>query len=197
MTYADSGDLPPSAENHPGYLGRLASTSHSVGCSNGANISLLGCSDVFTSVSTEGSHGVQIRCQFSNVAAFVEVVPAPVKTLARMREKVLEYSAEVAAMTAKDNPGHGWPQAARIVDPVRSTIVCNGPAQILEVFQWFSAGSEGFPSKPICRVKNRFSFAKGEVLGGCGDLIGRKAECALSMSRQGESLWVVVGGGVM
>ena len=117
-----------------------------------------------SAISTEnGSHGTQIMCKFQDSSSVVEVLAAPVKTLARMREKVLEYSAETSSSSTGNDPGGGWPQAARIVDPVRSSIVCDGPAQILEVFQWFSEGSN---SMPICRVKNRFSFDKGELLGG-------------------------------
>ena len=40
-----------------------------------------------------------------------------------MREKLAEYAAE----------GATWPLTANILDPVRSSVVCNGPAQMLEV----------------------------------------------------------------
>jgi hypothetical protein len=132
---------------------------------------LKGSSEVFpqrcSSASTEsGNHGTQIMCAFRGGAAVVEVLTAPVKTLARMREKVLEYSAEAAASGPDCQPGWVWPQTARIVDPVRTSIVCNGPAQILEAFRWFCEGADGRSGVPICRVKNRFSFDKGEILGG-------------------------------
>jgi hypothetical protein len=120
-----------------------------------------------SSASTEsGHHGTQIVCAFRGGTAVVEVLTAPVKTLARMREKVLEYSAEAAACVPGSQPGWVWPQAARIVDPIRTSIVCNGPAQILEAFRWFSEGLDGRSGVPICRVKNRFAFDKGEILGG-------------------------------
>jgi hypothetical protein len=122
----------------------------------GSEVLPLRCS----SASAESTgHGVHIMCAFQSGAAGVEVLTAPVKTLARMREKVLEYAAEAVG---------GWPQSARIVDPIRASIVCNGPAQILEAFLWFSQGLDGRPRVPICRVKNRFSFDKGEIMGGCG-----------------------------
>jgi hypothetical protein len=145
----------------------LSSGSHGQGFWKGISTSLMGNSDVLAqrcpSVSTESHQGMQIMCKFSDGIAAVEVLPAPIKTLARMREKVLEYSAEATKSTTG---GNGWPHAARIVDPIRASIVCNGPAQILEAFRWFSEGGEGCPRKPICRVKNRFSFAKEELLGG-------------------------------
>ncbi len=129
--------------------------------------SLMGTSDIFTeSTDSDGPRGTQIACRFRNGIEVVEVFPAPIKTLARMQEKLLEYSAEAATRTAGGEPCSSWPQTARILDPIRSSIVCNGPAQILEAFQWFSAGCAGCPSKPICRFKNRFSFAKEELLGG-------------------------------
>ena len=40
-----------------------------------------------------------------------------------MREKLAEYSAD----------GAMWPLTACILDPVRASVVCSGPAQILEV----------------------------------------------------------------
>ena len=40
-----------------------------------------------------------------------------------MREKLSEYAAEGAA----------WPLTASILDPVRLSVICNGPRQILEV----------------------------------------------------------------
>ena len=149
----------------------VGADSHGKGYWKGvSNTSLLSNSDIFAercpSVDTESARGMKITCKFRDGIAAVEVLPAPIKTLARMREKVLEYSAETTTSTAGGKQGNGWPQTARIVDPVRSSIVCDGPAQILEVFQWFSEGCEGFPSNSICRVKNRFSYAKGELLGG-------------------------------
>jgi hypothetical protein len=129
--------------------------------------SLLGASDFFTeNTSSDGPRGTTVTCRFSDGINVVEVFPAPIKTLGRMKEKVLEYSAEAVICTAGGKSGIGWPQTARILDPVRSSIVCDGPAHILEAFKWFSAGCEGCPSKPICRFKNRFSFAKEELLGG-------------------------------
>ncbi len=158
-TCKDSGGPPRSGKLHLG----LASDTHREFQWKG---SLMGTSDIFTeSTDLDGPHGTQITCRFSDGMDVVEVFPAPIKTLARMQEKVLEYSAE-AASTAGGKLGNGWPQTARILDPIRSSIVCNGPTHILEAFQWFSEGGEGCSSKPICRFKNRFSFAKEELLGG-------------------------------
>jgi hypothetical protein len=65
-------------------------------------------------------------CHFDEGAAPVAVHHAPVKSIARMREKLLEYSQE-------GNQWAGWPLTAHILDPIRTSIVCNGPSQILQV----------------------------------------------------------------
>jgi hypothetical protein len=126
--------------------------------------------------------------------ARVEVYPAPVKTLHRMREKVREYASDAAVA------GRGWPLCANILDPVRASVVCSGPA-VLQVLEWFtgapvrgdgaspSPGSPGPSSSPsaatgaggsrgqrppcadnvlmpVCRVKNKFAFPKEELVGG-------------------------------
>jgi len=62
----------------------------------------------------------------------VEVKFAPVKTLARMREKVKEY----------DFPEANWPLSANILDPVRISLICEGPLEIVEVVRWFFEAEE-------------------------------------------------------
>jgi hypothetical protein len=57
-----------------------------------------------------------------------------------MREKLAEYAAEGAA----------WPLCANILDPVRASVVCGGPGQMVEVAEWFlGVGS----SLPICKAR--------------------------------------------
>jgi hypothetical protein len=89
--------------------------------------------------------------------------------------KVLEYVSE-------DGAG-AWPLCANILDPVRASVVCSGPAQILQVFEWFTGlrRAEAGMDKdmkdanecaaaslrlPVCRVKNKFAFKKEELVGG-------------------------------
>ncbi len=122
------------------------------------------------------SHGIETlinrTCSFEGVQiGNVDVFSAPVKTIDRMREKVLEYVTE--------SNGAGWPLCANILDPVRSSVVCRGPAQILQVFQWFGGSNPRMMNEfheeaqsttvrlmPISRVKNKFAFPKEELLGG-------------------------------
>jgi hypothetical protein len=73
----------------------------------------------------------------------LEVEWAPVKTAARMREKLAEYAAEGAA----------WPRAACILDPVRGSVLCPGPARMLEVLAWL----EGRQAETGLRVVRVFT----------------------------------------
>ena len=111
-------------------------------------------------VSVAALAAVEVRCVFAGGAkSEVSVCPAPTKSVARMREKLAEYAAEGAA----------WPLTAQILDPVRASVVCQGPAEMLEVAQWFM--EDGQPSSgecharlPVCRVKNKFALKKEELV---------------------------------
>ena len=72
------------------------------------------------SASSHAEH-ISVVCLFEEGPAAVEVCAAPRKTPQRMREKLSEYAAVGAA----------WPLAACILDPVRASVVCNSPSQIL------------------------------------------------------------------
>ena len=65
-------------------------------------------------------------CSFSDGPAPVVVRAAPIKRLARMREKIAKYT--------PPHPRSRWPLTANILDPIRSSVVCKGPRQILQVF---------------------------------------------------------------
>ena len=83
---------------------------------------------------------VAAECAFAGLGrSRVEVYPAPVKTPHRMREKVREYAGEAAAAAGE---GRGWPLCANILDPVRASVVCSGPAEILRVLGWFTGWSD-------------------------------------------------------
>ena len=107
------------------------------------------------------SYGVlsvpEVQCRFRSREGPVWVIPAPVKGAARMREKVAEYRAE----------GAPWPRAACILDPVRATVVCQGPAEMLEVAGWFLSGAGGAGRLPVCRVKNKFAHDKESLVRAC------------------------------
>ena len=80
-------------------------------------------------------------CVFDEGPAEVGVWIAPAKGAARMREKLAEYAAEGAA----------WPLCANILDPVRASVVCGGPGQMLQVAGWFLANA----TLPICKVREK------------------------------------------
>ena len=116
--------------------------------------------------SSQSSHALQIRCQFRDCSGMVSVCSAPVKNLSRMREKIREYSREI-----QSEHWSSWPLTSNILDPVRASIVCEGPSQILEVFRWFSnessdACNDESVKMRVCRIKNKFSFPKEELVGG-------------------------------
>jgi len=75
----------------------------------------------------------------------VEVLHAPVKRKSRMKQKLLEY-------TPDRNPE--WPITGHILDPVRASVVCKGPQQLLQILGWFLEEED---SPPVCRFKNRYA----------------------------------------
>jgi hypothetical protein len=87
------------------------------------------------------------ECMFDEGPGLVEVHPAPIKTAARMREKLHEYGAP--------DGGGAWPFAASILDPVRASVVCKGASQVLQVLSWFTAAQARMP---VCRIKNLFAL---------------------------------------
>jgi len=130
---------------------------------------------------------VELLCQFCGADAGpapVEVHAAPIKTVARMREKLNEYRSAAAAGGSGSEPGAAWPLAASILDPVRLSVVVDGPARILEVVAWFTGGGgcggvDGAAAEaaarrtglPVCRVKNKFGFRREDVVGGYRDVM--------------------------
>ena len=119
-----------------------------------------------------GSCSHDLRCIFSGGSRDrVEVCAGTVKTQTRMREKLAEYAME----------GMAWPLTACILDPVRASVVCTGPAQILEVANWFiNAGNASLANSGdsdmqargwdlegkllVCRIKNKFSLDKFQLV---------------------------------
>jgi hypothetical protein len=110
----------------------------------------------------------EIACGFNNCStvATVEVIPAPVKAVSRMQDKLQEYATE----------GSQWPFSAYILDPVRASVVCSGPSQILEVLSWFLEAGSGHAGTfqeglVVCRVKNKFAIPAEELHGGYRDIM--------------------------
>ncbi len=104
---------------------------------------------------------VLVECQFANDIDIVEIHPAPIKSLRRMREKLSEY--------LLPGPKGTWPLAANILDPVRLSLVTNGPSHLLQVVQWFleTPGNAGLT---VCRLKNMFALPRGLVPDGYRDI---------------------------
>ena len=117
-----------------------------------------------TSDST-GTSGFNFMCSFesSHSVGAVTVSPARPKGAQRMREKLAEYKAD----------GAEWPLTACILDPVRTSLICSGPAHMLEVAQWFTSQSQN-DSHPTsmsgkgklqpCRIKNKFCLDRDKMV---------------------------------
>lgn len=99
----------------------------------------------------------------------VQVHGAPIKTKARMREKVKCYQdASAWGSTADDQPM--LPLTACILDPVRASVVCNGPKAILAHVAWFINSGSDF-ALPSVRIKNKFAMQDSSEYDGYRDLM--------------------------
>ena len=105
----------------------------------------------------------EVRCRSGGASSefSVWVHPAPPKGTARMREKLAKY--------VLPHPMAIWPLSSNILDPVRASLVCDGPEHMLEVLSWFTGG-EAETGLRVCRIKNKFAFADAEVSDGYRDL---------------------------
>ena len=103
---------------------------------------------------------VTLECKFCSGPGKVEVHKAPVKTAGRMLEKLSEYAIS----------REPWPLTACILDPVRASVVCAGPAEMVEAFGWFE-GREEQTGLKVVRVKNKFALKKEELVGSYRDLM--------------------------
>jgi len=111
--------------------------------------------------SSSGHDGiVTLECKFRSGPGQVDVQRAPVKTAGRMLEKIKEYA----------DTGAAWPLTGCILDPVRASVVCPGPADMVEVLSWFE-GREEQTGLKVVRVKNKFGFKKDELVGSYRDLM--------------------------
>ena len=69
---------------------------------------------------------------------------------------------------AEPHPAAKWPLSANISDPVRASIVCESPAQLLGAVGWFKnsgpiTNSASDESLVLLRAKNKFAFPRTEV----------------------------------
>lgn len=121
------------------------------------------------------------RALLRQFQAQVDFHSAPVKTKARMREKVKGYWQEAAANKHhRDHDQdehhdrakhHQLPLAGNIMDPIRSTVVCDGPAEMLEVVEWLVGAGAADCGLTVVRVKNKFAAADASEHDGYRDLM--------------------------
>ena len=110
--------------------------------------------------SAELAQAVTINCSFAEGSSAVEIHAAPIKTVARIREKLLEYGA--SGSSGK------WPFTASVLDPIRVSVVCEGASQMLQVMRWFTLASND-TGLPVCRIKNKFVRDETSVVGNTGN----------------------------
>ena len=103
---------------------------------------------------------VTLECNFRAGPGQVDVQRAPVKTAGRMLEKLAEYAFTGAA----------WPLTGCILDPVRASVICAGPAAMVEMLVWFEEHEEQTGLK-VVRVKNQFGFKNEDLVGSYRDLM--------------------------
>jgi len=90
------------------------------------------------------------------------VYRAPVKTKARMREKLVSYGSADA--------GAELPLAANILDPVRASVVCTCPDEMLQVAEWLLEEGPAV-GLPVVRIKNKFALPDATEYDGYRDLM--------------------------
>ena len=107
-----------------------------------------------------------IECQFTDGIDTVEIHPAPIKSLSRMREKLSEY--------VLPSPKGIWPLAANILDPIRLSLVTSGPSHMRQVVKWLLDKRHDHqacgPSLTVCRLKNSFALSRSSVPDGYRDI---------------------------
>ncbi len=98
----------------------------------------------------------ELECEFEDGWGKVSFSPGSVKTVGRMKDKLHKYVGKSV-----------WPLAANILDPVRCTVVCCGPARMAEVVRWLLAAGDELPA---VRLRNKFSWPSGAVEDGYRDV---------------------------
>jgi len=98
---------------------------------------------ISTTEQSSNSNLVEVDFMRNGQQSQVKIICAPIKKKARMREKLNKY--------VLPNPRCEWPLTAYIADPIRLSVVCNGPAQILEMVRWFVESQ-------VCRARQCVLF---------------------------------------
>ena len=127
----------------------------------GVTVSQSCLSDLKSSDTTDisdNTRNAKYFCSFesSGTEGPVAVYCARPKRAERIREKLAEYRSE----------GADWPLTASILDPVRASVVCHGPAQMLDVCKWFTVQLQKDQTWRLtpCRIKNKFSHKRADTV---------------------------------
>lgn len=96
----------------------------------------------------------------------VQVHSAPIKTRARMRDKVKCIQEE----REENEEEYVLPLTGYILDPIRASVVCEGPSSILKHVEWFVRSWAEF-DLPTVRIKNKFAVEDSAQYDGYRDLM--------------------------
>jgi hypothetical protein len=103
-----------------------------------------------------------IECQFTDGIDIVELHPAPIKSVARMRDKLSEYMllSPKGVLTANT------------LDPIRISLVTSGPSHVCQLVQWLldHRYEDVNCSLTVCRLKNSFALQRSSVPDGYRDI---------------------------
>jgi hypothetical protein len=108
------------------------------------------------------SHGEILHASISSIQAKTDMLCCILKG------KQLLLCLPVLGRYAPPHPAAIWPLSANILDPVRLSLVVDGPALMLEVAQWFTGNNSA--ELRVLRVKNRFALQRAEISDGYRDL---------------------------
>jgi len=110
----------------------------------GMALNARGCIDV------KGKGNMMTHWLIGKSVGGVTVYTEPIKTLDSMSQSLLKFA-------VSDNTAGNWPLAANILNPVRTNIIVDGAAKILQVLGYLMESShEPQKSMVVCRVVNKF-----------------------------------------
>ena len=100
-------------------------SAHSVTANQETLTSSKGCEELVAERLVKGSSSAMLCCFEGGMTGSVEVHAAAPKQVQRMREKLHKYVAP--------HPKAVWPLSANILDPIRASVVCSGPSEMIQV----------------------------------------------------------------
>jgi len=114
-----------------------------------------------TSINSRSQASRRVSFTREGRVTHAEVFFAKVKKQVRMREKLAKY--------APPYPHSQWPLTAHITDPVRLSVVCSGPSDVMQTVRLF-VDTQSQTGLTVCRIKNKFLCSDFEAEDGYRDV---------------------------